>query len=72
MGWRGLCIDANPELIRLFSRVRSRDLCHQACVGAAPGTVKFLLAEDSALSNMVRIEQIYPLPWALGNFFQSC
>jgi len=59
MGWRGLCIDANPHLIGLFSRVRPRDICHQACVGTGSGTVEFLLADESALSHVVGARQVH-------------
>lgn len=58
-GWHGLCIDANPYLIDHFSKIRPLDTCVHSCVGTYSGTVRFLLAECSALSHAVDARQVH-------------
>jgi len=53
MGWRGLCIDANPVLIDKFASIRPEDRAECACVGTATGTsVHFVISKDPALSHV--------------------
>jgi len=51
-GWRGLCIDANPECIRRFRKLRPRDTCVTAAVSDAVGERVFTEFKDADLSSL--------------------
>ena len=40
-GWRGLVVEPQPELARLYPRVRPRDLVHRGLVGREDGMIDF-------------------------------
>lgn len=40
-GWRGLCVEPQPELARLYARTRPRDIVHEGLVGRTTGDVPF-------------------------------
>ena len=52
MGWKGLCVDANPRLVKLFAHVRPKDSAECACVGVDEGNVQFVIEDDPALSHV--------------------
>ncbi len=49
-GWRGICVDANPALIRQYQRLRPRDTAIAAFISDAPGLQTFHLVENDVLS----------------------
>lgn len=40
-GWRGLCVEPQHDLARLYSRTRPRDIVHEGLVGRTTGTTSF-------------------------------
>ncbi|WP_051633300.1 FkbM family methyltransferase [Thermonema rossianum] len=50
-GWRGICIDANPRLIRLFKYYRPRDIAVHAFVSNQTGEVDFVELSNDVLSS---------------------
>lgn len=40
-GWRGLCVEPQAELARLYARTRPRDIVHEGLVGREVGEVAF-------------------------------
>jgi len=51
-GWRGLNIDANPQLVKLCERVRPRDINVCAAVSSRRERVTLSLAKDSCMSTL--------------------
>jgi FkbM family methyltransferase len=49
-GWRGLEIDANPEVASLFARFRPRDQFIHSAVGREKGSVEMALFNDGAFN----------------------
>lgn len=61
-GWRGICIDANKELIKKYRLQRPKDIAINALVSNEVRTKTFYLAENDGLStteqsNLKEIEQ---------------
>lgn len=48
-GWSGINVDANPELINAFKKLRPRDINLSACVGLLP-SYKFTIFKEPAIS----------------------
>lgn len=48
-GWHGICVDANPELIKLFKTRRPRDIAVQQVVSKQNTEVEFYFSKDSHL-----------------------
>jgi FkbM family methyltransferase len=40
-GWQGLCVEPQPDLARLYSRIRPRDIVHEGLVGRTSGETSF-------------------------------
>ena len=49
-GWRGLCIDANPVNMRLFEKIRPRDICVTTGVSDTAGYMTYYEFNDGALN----------------------
>jgi FkbM family methyltransferase len=49
-GWRGLNIDANPGSMRLFNRVRSRDINIEAAVSSVSQDLTYYIFNEPALN----------------------
>jgi FkbM family methyltransferase len=49
-GWRGINIDAMPGSMRLFSKVRPRDINLELGVGATPGFLDYYIFNEPALN----------------------
>src|SRR6516162_6481132 len=49
-GWRGLCIDANPEVAGLFSRFRPKDAFIHSAVGEKTGNIEMALFKEGAFN----------------------
>ena len=49
-GWRGICVDANPALIRQYQKLRPRDTTIVAFISDTPGLRTFHLVENDVLS----------------------
>jgi FkbM family methyltransferase len=49
-GWRGLEIDANPEVAPLFARFRPEDKFIHSAIGRETGSVEMALFEDAAFN----------------------
>jgi len=52
MGWSGLCVDANRDLLMKFRKVRPRDRVECVCVGETPGEATFVIASDPKVSHV--------------------
>jgi FkbM family methyltransferase len=50
LGWSGINIDAMPGSMRLFERIRPRDINLECAVGKSDGEVKYFVFNDSALN----------------------
>ena len=48
-GWSGINVDANPELINAFKKLRPRDINLSACVGLLPSYI-FTIFKEPAIS----------------------
>ena len=48
-GWRGICVDANPEMISLHKKMRPRDVAIQAAVSDERTSVDFYFSKASSL-----------------------
>ncbi len=44
-GWRGICIDPNPEAFAALTRNRPQDVCLNVAIGSAPGEVELAWQE---------------------------
>jgi hypothetical protein len=53
-GWRGICIDANPQLIRLFKYYRPRDVAVHAFISNQSEAVEFIELSNDVLSSANR------------------
>jgi FkbM family methyltransferase len=53
-GWRGLNIDANPGSMRMFRRLRPRDINVEAGVSAVKGEITFHIFNEPALNTFDR------------------
>jgi FkbM family methyltransferase len=51
-GWRGICIDANPGLIKQFKRLRPRDVSVCAAISDEEGEIIFTDFVDDAFSSL--------------------
>jgi len=51
-GWRGICIDANPELIKQFKRLRPRDVSVCAAISDEEKDLTFTECVDDAFSSL--------------------
>ncbi|HEY4415409.1 MAG TPA: FkbM family methyltransferase [Verrucomicrobiae bacterium] len=49
-GWRGLEIDANPDVAALFARFRPEDIFIHSAVGRETGSIEMALFEDGAFN----------------------
>lgn len=49
-GWRGLCIDANPDIAGLFARFRPQDTFIHSAVGGQAGSIEMALFKDGAFN----------------------
>ena len=49
-GWKGLCIDANPESMSYFKKFRPRDLCVEVGVSDQDGDLDYYVFNDKALN----------------------
>jgi FkbM family methyltransferase len=49
-GWNGINIDAMPGSMRLFNRLRPRDINIEAAVAKEPGTLVYFVFNDPALN----------------------
>lgn len=49
-GWRGLCIDANPDVAGLFARFRPEDAFIHSAVGQEQGQIEMALFADGTLN----------------------
>jgi FkbM family methyltransferase len=59
MGWHGLCVDANEEMVEAFRRARPKDRAICVCVGETAGEISFSIAKDPALSHVAGIETVH-------------
>ena len=59
-GWRGLAIDANPEVAALFARFRPEDGFLHSAVGLAQGQVEMALFADGAFN--CTTDQMHKVP----------
>lgn len=51
-GWRGLCIDVNPKLIRKFASLRPKDIAIEALVSDNTEEMDFYLVQNDVLSTV--------------------
>jgi FkbM family methyltransferase len=51
-GWRGLCVDGNPDLIAAFRKARPRDVCVCACVSNRAEAASFVVPESTAMATL--------------------
>jgi len=51
-GWRGIAVDGNPELVRLFKRFRPRDTAICAVVSDREGQMTFTISKTPELSTV--------------------
>jgi len=49
-GWRGICVDASPDSMRLFKMARPRDICVECGVGNSQETLDFHIFNEPALN----------------------
>jgi FkbM family methyltransferase len=64
-GWRGIAIDANPQVEQLFKRFRPEDEFIHTAVGCDSGSVEMYLFEDGAFN--CTADQIQNVPeWIRG------
>jgi FkbM family methyltransferase len=49
-GWRGICVDANPDAASLFCKFRPQDTFIHMAVGAESGVVELATFKDSAFN----------------------
>lgn len=54
LGWRGINVDAMEESIRLFTKVRSRDINIHAGVGETTGEMDYFVFSDPACNSFSR------------------
>ncbi len=60
-GWRGLCVDANPQTKGWFQEFRPEDRFVHAAVAKSPGTLKWSKHKgNTGMSKMFRSEQEIP------------
>ena len=59
-GWRGLCIDANPEIAGLFARFRPRDQFIHSAVGQQSGSIEMAMFQDAAFN--CTVDQLDKVP----------
>jgi FkbM family methyltransferase len=66
-GWRGLNIDANPGSMKLFQRIRPRDINIEAAVSATPQELTYYIFNEPALNTFsknlaeARASEIYSI-----------
>lgn len=53
-GWHGICIDANPRLVRLFRHYRPRDIAVHAFISNQTEEVEFIELSNDVLSSADR------------------
>lgn len=49
-GWRGINVEPNPEMVKLFKRARPRDITIQAAISDEEGERVYYLFDDGALN----------------------
>ncbi|MFK7000574.1 FkbM family methyltransferase [Flavobacterium oreochromis] len=49
-GWRGICIDPNPEFKKMYNKLRSRDTFVNCAIGDKKENLKYYLLNDSCSS----------------------
>jgi FkbM family methyltransferase len=59
-GWRGLCIDANPDIAGLFARFRPDDIFIYSAIGRETGQIEMALFADGAFNCLA--EQMANVP----------
>ena len=55
-GYRGIAIDANPAMTQQYRVVRNCDTVITALVSSVPGTMHFLIAQNSLVSGVCGVE----------------
>jgi FkbM family methyltransferase len=65
-GWRGLNIDANPGSMRMFRRLRPRDINIEAAVSSACEELTYYIFKDPALNTF---DKQLALKWAAEKSF---
>lgn len=45
-GWKGICVDPNPELIEKYKKVRPKDLFLNTAIGSDEGLIKYYMLND--------------------------
>ncbi len=53
LGWTGLCIDANPSLVKRFRRARPKDTVECACVGEGSTEATFVICKNPGWSHVL-------------------
>lgn len=48
--WKGLCIDPNPELIKLYKKFRPNDHFINAGIGASEGSLDYFMFKESSMN----------------------
>ena len=51
-GWKGLCIDPNPELKQLYEKFRPKDYFINAGIGASKTNLDYYFLEESSMNTM--------------------
>jgi FkbM family methyltransferase len=64
-GWRGLCIDANPDMADLFARFRPNDKFIHSAVGAQAGSIEMALFSDGTFNCLA--EHLADVPEQIRN-----
>lgn len=49
-GWNGLCVDANPDSMSYFKKIRPRDICIESGVSDQEGTLDYYVFDEKALN----------------------
>lgn len=49
-GWRGICIDPNPELLALYKQLRPKDNFINAGIGNAENSLVYYMLEESSMN----------------------
>lgn len=49
-GWKGICIDPNPELKELYTKLRPKDTFINAGVGNSGQTLEYFMFEESSMN----------------------
>lgn len=55
-GWRGVCIEANPNLVKAFEEFRPEDNILNVGIGVVPGVLPFYMIDDYSGRNSFDLE----------------